>query len=157
MDGHDDIPFGPPPPERIPLVVPDLTPIPPGEVKRPVRRCQATTKAGNICGTFCLKDEDVCLGHSKTRNMGSAQRAGHQMKRMKAYAKPHKFSKPMTKEELLALLSERMRAFVRHYGDIPTALTEEIICDLARTYAIVSKIDGAEQAAKLGWRMKGAV
>jgi hypothetical protein len=159
MDGLEDLPFGPPPPpEQIPLVVPDIAPIPAAEARPQHRRCQQITKKGKVCNMYCLHDADVCLGHAKRdKNHGAAIKWAARERQMRAYKRPPPFQKPFTKEELLALLSSRMRKFIEIFGETPSVLTEGIICDLARTYAIVAKIDGVEQAAKLGWRMKGAV
>lgn len=100
------------------------------------------------------------MGHSLQANADQRQewsKKSQNIRRMRTYTIAPKNHQPLTKEQLLALLSHRLEKFIERFGDVPTPETEEVICEIARTYAICSKIDGAEAAEKLGWRMKGAV
>lgn len=132
-------------PENIPLVVPDLTPI----------LCIATTKAGEPCPMRPLKGEKYCLGHAKSISPEL---------RDKWRKKPHLVSRQMgrpckarykSREEILEILSKRLDLWVSKFGEAINGEVDEAICNLARTYAAVAKVEVAEGAEVRGWRMKG--
>ena len=153
MDGLDDIPFGPPPPpEQIPLVVPDHT----------TNYCTSTTKRGIPCRVPSVKGTQHCMGHT-------AALKARDPERLKACARggaaPH-FSRkpwmtlhfknaPLTKDEVLSIISQRLRMWIERFGPVPSAETEQTICDLVHAYAKISGIETVEAAARVGWRMKG--
>ena len=153
MDGPDDIPFGPPPLEQIPLVVPDVV---------DPRFCSATTKRGLPCRVPHIKNSNLCMGHTaavKARDperLESCRRGGaapHLTR--KPWMALHFKKAPLTKEEVLALISHRLRMWVEKFGEVQNAGTEQVICDLVHAYAKISGIDTVEAAARIGWRMKG--
>ena len=62
---------------------------------------------------------------------------------------------PLTKEEVLSIISQRLRMWIEKFGNVQSADTEQTICDLVHAYAKISGIDTVEAAARVGWRMKG--
>lgn len=93
-----------------------------------------------------------CIGHNPaiTAEMRMAWRK-----------KPHVWkggrgTKYYTREEVLEILSRRLKLWHDKYENIVDAQADQAICDLARTYAYVTKAEVAEGASIRGWRMKGS-
>jgi hypothetical protein len=153
MDGLDDIPFGPQPaPEQIPLVVPDIDP-----PKYKFTPCSGIKRGGLPCGSPSLKGTTSCLGHTKFApgvRAAWAKKGGGKPEILK-FSKLNFTAKPLTKDEVLSLVSQRIILFMKKWGDVQTLETEEVICKLVTAYAKVCGIETSEAAAKLGWQMKG--
>lgn len=136
-------------PENIPLVVPDLPPV--------KRRCIEKNKLGNPCRVPPIHGQERCLGHSKQldpelRRKWSAKRSLPSITRRRL-----KTGIVRSKNEILAILSQRLDLMLEKWGKISDPNIDERICDICRTMAAVHKIDAAEDAEAKGWRLKGAV
>lgn len=166
MDGDADIPFGPPqgetpsapvpppPPIQVtpdaiePLVVPDIHAV---GVSKVGGSCKATAKSGRPCGwRSVFQDSNLCQAHDP-RTANSERWAGMARKR-KGTKNPEKvslkklrgLSKVKTKEDLLRLLSYRIDRFIAKFGDLVTPEVEESICNMIRTYAVVMRVELAD-------------
>ncbi len=149
MDGLEDIPFGPQPEEKLPLVVPDLTPIPAVEHSR---KCAATTKAGKPCPTPTVKGGDYCMGHSlsfskEKRAEWREKSAGVKRVRQKFTVSLKGGAQPKTIPEVLLILSRRIDLFIGKFGEVADPAVDETLCDLARTYVQVFKCGSDDAAA----------
>lgn len=153
MDSLEGMPEFTKPEEKIPLVVPDTTPLKP-------HYCHGTTKAGKPCTFPHTKTSNYCITHDP---------AITDEKRLEWKRKPKVYTKPMgdhshadkpkfkTREEVLAILSRRLDVWMNQFGDVMKAEVDQAICELCKTYAAVYRVeskDGEDATAK-GWRMKG--
>jgi len=135
-------------PENIPVViVPD---------QKPNKKiCKATTKAGKPCPMHTVKgSEDYCLGHAKSLDPALRQQWRTKQRVLLGPVGVAKL-KYYSREEVLAILTKRIALWMDRFGDVLTEGVDEAICDLARTYAVVAKVEVAENAEIRGWRMKG--
>lgn len=161
MEGDDQIPFGPPPPEeKLPLVVPDNTP----SIER--RVCKGTAKkTGLPCSVPPVHGKDYCMGHAldpvngiskETRAEWRALSANKQRVRRKFTVSLKGDVKPKTIPEVLLILSKRIDLCVAKFGDVADPAVDEILCDLARTYVAVYKCGSDEAAAGIAshWTLK---
>jgi hypothetical protein len=145
FDKPDNLP-PPTPPEIIPLVVPDS----------PYKRhCIEKNKAGNPCRVPPLKGGDRCLGHSKSLSPELRDQWRRKPKVLLKQSGPFSKVDYLSREEVLSILSKRLKLWMEKFGDVMTDGVDEAICDLARTYAVVAKTEVAENAEIRGWRMKG--
>lgn len=127
---------------RIPLVVPDLTPL--------KRHCPEKNKEGNPCKVPPLKDSDYCLGHAKRLKLW------HHTPSVKGINAPRGHTaKFKSREEILAMISKRLDMVEERYPSLTTPEVIEMFCDLCRTYAVIAKVEVSEDIALRGWRMKG--
>lgn len=147
--------FGKPSEEIVPLVVPDTTPF------RSPHLCNGLSKAGKPCGFPHQKDRLFCIQHDPA----IPEEKRHEWKRKprkprlvpmgeQAHAKHEFFSR----EEVLEILTRRMKVWMRDFGDVMQPGVDDAICNLAKAYAVVAKVElGNEVEEVKGWRMKGAV
>jgi hypothetical protein len=138
-------------PENIPLVVPDLTPA------RPKHLCIATTKAGKLCGFPKCLGTDYCVPHNPA--ITEAQRQEWRGKRTGKAPRDHfnrREIKYKSREDLLSILSSRFDKFLERFGDTVNVEVEQVICDMARTYCAVLKVETEGEVKAQGWRMKGS-
>ncbi len=134
------------PQEIIPLVVPD----------RPKHLCIATTKAGNLCNFTKALSSDYCVPHNpaithEQRQEWRKRRTGAHPRRVTAT----KVTTYKSREELLSILSVRMDKFIERFGDTVNVEVEQVICDMARTYCVVLRVEVEGEVKAQGWRMKG--
>ncbi len=132
-------------PENIPLVVPDNTPI----------LCIATTKAGEPCPMHPLKGEKYCLGHAKSIAPELRDKWRNTPKLVSRQMGRPCRAKYKTREEILEILSKRLDLWMEKFGGVLTEGIDDAICNLARTYAAVAKVEIGEGIEVRGWRMKG--
>jgi len=139
-------------PENIPVViVPDQT-IP----SKP--KCQATTAKGLPCTVPPIKGDKYCLGHAKSLSPELRDKWRRKERIVKVGRSNIKVSsKYISREELLGILTERLYMIRERYGAICNPEVEEMICNVARTIAAVTKIEIAEDGKLKGWRMEAAV
>ena len=125
-------------PENIPVVIiPNLKP-----------RCSATTKAGHPCSIPPIHGETLCLGHNKAYKPEERARWRRKDRVIKVGRTNIKVSsKHVSKDELLGILTERLYIIKQKYGDQCTPVIEEMICNVARTIALVYKIEMADGGA----------
>lgn len=136
----------PTPPENVPLVVPDS----------PYKRhCIEKNKEGNPCRVPPLKTGDRCLGHSKSLSPELRDQWRRKPKVLLKQTGGLAKVEYLTREEVLSILSKRLKLWVEKYGEVIAPGVDEAICDLARTYAVVAKTEVAENVEIRGWRMKG--
>lgn len=154
MEGDDQIPFGPPPPEeKLPLVVPDLT--------HERKSCAEISKrTGLPCTTPVVKGGDRCMGHSRLidkaiRDEWRAKSAGKKKIRRNFFVSL-KDAAPKTIPEVLLILSKRIDLLMKVHGEVPNLDVDEALCDLARTFVAVYKCGSDEAAAGIAshWTLK---
>lgn len=138
--------FAKPAEENIPLVVPDTS--------KP--KCEATTKAGTPCSVPPMHGQKYCLGHSKA--LSPELRDKWRSKRTLPSITKRTLKRDNTfksREEILAILSQRLDLILEKWGTIPDVNIEERICDICRTMAVVMKVEAVEDVQAKGWRMRG--
>jgi hypothetical protein len=135
---------------RIPLVVPDLAPVP------AKRRCVEKNKAGEPCRVPPLKGEERCLGHAKSLSPELRDKwrksSGGIPKLSGAVAKKAAIK---SREDILGLLSHRLDLVSERYGSMSNPEVEDMICNICRTMAVVMRVEASEDVSIRGWRMKG--
>lgn len=156
MDGLEDIPFGPQPEEKLPLVVPDTTPVIPARVP-----CSALTKAGLPCPTPVVKGGTLCMGHTLKGDKAKMSEYRQKSAGVKRIRKSFTVSlgghtKPMTVSEVLLIISRRIELHTQRFGEVMDPAADEILCDLARTYVAVYKCNSDEAATGIAaqWNLK---
>ena len=158
-DGDLDIPFGPPPPdEKLPLVVPDVTP-----TER--RRCKGISKKSGLpCSVPPVHGKDFCMGHAldpengiskETRDEWRQKSAGKKRVRRNFFVSM-KGAAPKTIPDVLLILSKRIDLLMKSFGEVSNLDVDEALCDLARTFVAVYKCGSDEAAAGIAahWTLK---
>ena len=150
-DSLNEMPEFGKPEEQIPLVVPDLTPVP---YVKP--RCIEKNKAGEPCRVPPLKGGDRCLGHSKSLSPELRDKWRKKPRMVVSIGNRTVTTKYRSREELLSYLSARLDMIEERFGSICNPEVEEMICNVIRTMTAVLKVDAAEDVKATGWRMKGS-
>lgn len=142
--------------DHIPLVVPDLTPEVPQKKTRKLRvdHCEGFTKVGKPCGFAHQKGRPFCIQHDPAISAEQKQ-AWRKVPRKPQVSPMGTQAKYKTREEILEILSKRLDVWMKQFGTIINPDVDEAICNLARTYALVAKVEAAEGVEVRGWRMKG--
>ena len=151
----DEMPEFGKPEEKLPLVVPDLTPTPPelkDKRKRP-NTCKGTKKNGKPCGWRITEDYQYCFVHNpditpeqrrQWKSMGGRAKSG--IRHYKGVSKSPK--------ELLAILSNQLDSFLEKYGDATSVDSIRCICELVKAHlAVHDRITDGGADKKLGWSM----
>lgn len=143
-------------PENIPLVVPDLP------EKKPRKRrsdsCQGMKKDGTPCGFAHQKDRPFCIQHDPAISYEQKQAWRKKPRKPRVLPMSNNQAVYLSREEILAILSKRIKVWMDRFGETIAAGVDESICDLCRTYAAVAKVELSEGVGEVrGWRMKGAV
>jgi hypothetical protein len=158
-----DIPFGPPPsdtppPETVPLVVPDVTHWRSGYEKSVSLgyQCHGVKANGQRCGWIAGKVDSYCFIHDPT--ITKEQR--NERKRGKKIRLPSKLAdgqEPKTIKEVLLIASARLDAYIGRFGGASTSEVEQTICDMIRTFVSVYKCSSDSEAVGLAhWSRKQA-
>lgn len=146
-------------PENIPLVVPDTSSPPPKKQRKlRVDHCAGTKKDGTPCGFAHQKGKLYCISHDP--EVSEEQKQAWRKVPRKPRLLPMGTQKRnyYSREEILQILSKRIKVWMDRFGEMVTPEIDDAICDLCRTYATVAKVEIAEGAGEVrGWRMKGAV
>lgn len=145
-----DIPFGPPasdtpPPEQIPLVVPDVTP---GRSRK--GKCIATTKAGTLCGMPAMNKvtQGYCLPHDPgvTKEQRLAINSGHSLPR--AHGMDAHIRRLRTPEEIMDYVEELINRWEKGPGAVLTTETLDSLANLIRIQLTAIKEKANQKAGK---------
>lgn len=148
------------PPEDIPVViVPDQLPAEPPKKKRKLRvdHCAGTKRDGTPCGFAKQKNKQFCISHDP--EVSEEQKNAWRKLPRKPRLLPMgvQATQYYTREEILEILSKRIKVWMDRFGDLINPGVDDAICDLCRTYAAVAKVEIAEGAGEVrGWRMRGS-
>lgn len=152
-----DVPFGPPPEEKIPLVVHDTSPAKQYHFKGHQAAfdkgltCIGTKKTGKPCGWVVGKPNTYCYVHDPT--ITAEQRKADQKKRI--FPRLSGKHPVKTKEDVLALVSARLDQWVAQWATHLTVETEATFCQLVNTYCNVYKCTSDEAALGVAhWSLK---
>jgi len=143
LDGMPD--FGK---EEIPLIVPDTS------EPKTSHLCTSKNKKGEPCGFPKRHGSEFCTVHDTS--ITKEQR--DEWRRRKTGGKHQTFRRHIkTKEQLLEILSGRFDVFLERFGSVVAPEVEQTLCEMARTYVAVLKVETVEEEGKgaKGWRMRG--
>lgn len=144
-------------PENIPLIVPDLTV--PAKKPRKMRadHCAGNKKDGSPCGFAKQKGKDFCIQHDPAISADQKQAWRKVPRKPRILPMGVQKANYYTREEILEILSKRIKVWMDKFGEMLNPDVDEAICDLCRTYAVVAKVEVSEAAGEVrGWRMKGS-
>lgn len=138
-------------PENIPLVVPDV----PEKKHRKLRadHCEGTKKDGTPCGFPKRKDRPFCLAHDPTVPEEQRQAWRKTPRKPRVLPMGGAQAQYLSREEILAILSKRLKIWMDKFGDMINPEVDEAVCNLCRTYAAVAKVELGEGVEVRGWRI----